>query len=85
MTQLILGVYADVSMYKDWIDEIMSAKTLPDYIYSPFPKPPKHSYLSGVFTKGNDDNDQHGNNAERPKFMTPIAMLVAVIISVMSI
>lgn len=69
------GVYADVSMYRDWIDEIMSAKKLPDYIYSPFPKPPKQSHLNKSFT-----DDQPGNSAERPKFRTSIAMLFAVII-----
>lgn len=26
-------------MYKEWIDEIMSTEELPDYEFSPFPKP----------------------------------------------
>lgn len=26
-------------MYKDWIDGILSTKELPDYEFSPFPKP----------------------------------------------
>lgn len=74
---LVLGVYADVSMYKDWIDEIMSTKTLPEYIYSPFPKPSKDSYFNAI-----SNERQQGNNAERPKFMTLIALLlIAVIIS----
>lgn len=33
------GVYTDVSMYKEWIDEIMSSEKLPDYDFSPFPNP----------------------------------------------
>lgn len=70
-------------MYEDWIDEIMSAKTLPEYIYSPFPKPPKQIHSNGIFINKTDD-DQHGNHAERPKFMTSIAMLIAVIISMFS-
>lgn len=35
---IILGIYSDVSMYKDWIDGILSTKELPDYEFSPFPK-----------------------------------------------
>lgn len=64
----MLGVYADVSMYKNWIDEIMSAKKLPDYEHSPFPKPPP-----------TDSKDNNG--ADQPKYMTTIEMLFAVIIS----
>lgn len=75
-------------MYKDWIDDIMSAKKLPDYEHSPFPKPPKRSFWSGIFVDayddGDDNDDQHGNSANRPTFMTTIAMLFAVIISMIS-
>lgn len=74
------GVYADVSMYKDWIDKIMSSKKLPDYEHSPFPKPPQHNFFDGFFGK----NDANGNSADRPKFMNPIAILFAVIISMVS-
>lgn len=74
------GVYADVSMYKDWIDEIMTSKKLPEYEHSPFPKPPKGNHQSTTIGKEEDDGS---NGADRPKFMTTIAITFAVIIPMM--
>lgn len=74
------GVYADVSMYKDWIDEIMTSEKLPDYEHSPFPKPQKRKPIENE----KDVSDHHDNGADRPKFMTTIAISFAVIISMIS-
>lgn len=93
------GVYADVSMYKDWIDKIMTSKKLPDYEHSPFPKPPqppnalkpsKHNVIGKeneddeqIDEDVDNDDDQHGS-ADRPKLINTIAISFAVIISMIS-
>lgn len=60
------GVYTDVSMYKEWIDEIMSSKKLPDYEFSPFPKPSNRI---------SDKEGTNGNSATNSKSMALFVML----------
>lgn len=67
------GIYTDVSMYKDWIDMIMSNETLPDYEFSPFPRP--------FLVRGTNGN---GNIAAKPTFVAAIILLASVMTSMIS-
>lgn len=67
------GVYTDVSMYKEWIDEIMSSEKLPDYEFSPFPKPG---------SRITDQDGTNGNDAINSKSITLLVMLSLVLLFV---
>ncbi|XP_055301714.1 trypsin eta-like [Sitodiplosis mosellana] len=65
------GIYSDVSMYKDWIDKILITKDLPEYEFSPFPKP----HLVYEMNKG--------NSAATSSVTTAVAIL-SVILAILS-
>jgi len=65
------GIYSDVSMYKNWIDGILSTKELPDYEFSPFPKPNELVY------------EDEGNIANKPSIAISIA-IISVISTIIS-
>lgn len=52
-----LGVYTDVSMYNEWINEVISNQTLPKYEYSPFQMQP-------VGTLDNEEHKNHDDDIE---------------------
>lgn len=62
-------------MYKQWIDEIMSTEKLPEYEFSPFPKPtPKPAHRDEII-------DEFGSNvADKPTLMALIVTLLPVLI-----
>lgn len=52
----IPGVYSDISMYNEWINKIVATEVLPEYEFSPFPKP-------HAITKVHEEDSQ--NKSER--------------------
>lgn len=48
------GIYTDVSMYKDWINEVLSTERLPDYMYSPFAQQLPFTNIDNDKTENND-------------------------------
>lgn len=74
-------------MFKEWIDGIVSSKKLPDYEFSPFPKPPLRIDLVDDSDEKHveEHNENHaekygGNGAEKTEIMTLAVTFLPVVI-----